>query len=462
MLILPLLYISAFFAALKDIFNKNPQGGLLFLIFGLPIYNTTFSILHGSGYKSYIPFLQPFKETIILAMLGYLLWNLKKKIRFHVIDYSVLAYLIYTGLYVLIPIGEFDFATRLLAFKSTSFFALIYCAGRIIDLENLQIKKYFHFILIVAISAAILVIYEVVTDRHFQSSTGYTDYIYDFFGQEQEGNYGLTWTFERSESGVKRFASFFSDPLEHASATLLCLSVIAGLFTEKNNVFNPGKLGMLALMAALTSVTFSISRSSILSSFLIIYVYSVITNKTYILQICHLLIITALVYLGLLVSDKGVYEYIISTITLQDASAAGHVFAWLEGFESMINNPLGLGLGTSGRVAASLGTTVGGENQFIVLGVQVGVIAVMLYIFIHFATIAYTYKWFPHLEGKERMVALTLFLLKIGISLPLFTANLDSYSYITYINWFLTGVFVNMIMHKPLPEDSMGVKNYER
>ena len=259
---------------------------------------------------------------------------------------------------------------------------------------------------------------------------------------------------------MKRFASFFSDPLEHASATLLCLSVIAGLFTEKNNVFNPGKLGMLALMAALTSVTFSISRSSILSSFLIIYVYSVITNKTYILQICHLLIITALVYLGLLVSDKGVYEYIISTITLQDASAAGHVFAWLEGFESMINNPLGLGLGTSGRVAASLGTTVGGENQFIVLGVQVGVIAVMLYIFIHFATIAYTYKWFPHLEGKERMVALTLFLLKIGISLPLFTANLDSYSYITYINWFLTGVFVNMIMHKPLPEDSMGVKNY--
>lgn len=462
MLILPLLYISAFFAALKDIFNKNPQGGLLFLIFGLPIYNTTFSILHGSGYKSYIPLLQPFKETIILAMLGYLLWNLKKKIRFHVIDYSVLAYLIYTGLYVLIPIGEFDFATRLLAFKSTSFFALIYCAGRIIDLENLQIKKYFHFILIVAISAAILVIYEVVTDRHFQSSNGYTDYIYDFFGQEQEGNYGLTWTFERSESGVKRFASFFSDPLEHASATLLCLSVIAGLFTEKNNVFNPGKLGMLALMAALTSVTFSISRSSILSSFLIIYVYSVITNKTYILQICHLLIITALVYLGLLVSDKGVYEYIISTITLQDASAAGHVFAWLEGFESMINNPLGLGLGTSGRVAASLGTTVGGENQFIVLGVQVGVIAVMLYIFIHFATIAYTYKWFPHLKGKERMVALTLFLLKIGISLPLFTANLDSYSYITYINWFLTGVFVNMIMHKPLPEDSMEVKNYER
>lgn len=460
MLILPLLYISAFFAAIKDIFHKNPQGGLLFLIFGLPIYNTSFSILHGAGFKSYIPLLQPFKETIILAMLGYILWNLKKKIRFHVIDYSVLAYLIYTGLYVLLPIGEFGFSTRLLAFKSTSFFGLIYYVGRIIDLESLQIRKYFHFILIVAISAALLVMFEVATDQHFQSLTGYTDYIYDFFGQEQEGNYGLTWTFERSESGLKRFASFFSDPLEHASATLLCLSVIAGLFTNKNNSFNPSKLGMFALIASIISITFSISRSSILSAFLIIYVYSIITNKKYILHGCHFLIFTVFVYWGYLVADKGVYEYIISTFTLQDASAAGHVIAWLEGLESMVSNPLGLGLGTSGRVAASLGSTVGGENQFIVLGVQVGVIAVMLYVFIHFTIIVTTYKWFPYLEGKERTVALTLLLLRIGISLPLFTANLDTYSYITYINWFLTGVFVNIIMNKQVPVDSAAVKSY--
>ncbi len=462
MLIFPLLYISAFLSAFKDILNKNPQGGLVFLIFGLSIYNTTLSILNQAGFKTLIFLFQPFKEVVILTMLGVMVWQLRERLRPHVIDYAVGAYLLYTALYVILPIGEFGFSARLLAFKSTSFFAFVYCAGRLIDIRTLEIKKYFHFILVLAIAAASLVLYESAIDQHFQSMTGYSEYVYDFFGQEPEGNYGLTWTFERAENGLKRFASFFSDPLEHASATLLSVSVIAGLFTQKNNVFNPSKLGMLAIMASLTSVMFSLSRSSMASYFLIVYVYAFITNRKYILHGCHLAVAAAFIYFAFVIADKGFYEYIVSTFTLQDASALGHVLAWIAGLEAMISSPLGLGLGTSGRVAVSLGSTVGGENQFIILGVQVGFIGVLLYIFIHFAAIFYAYKWFPHLEGRERMVALTVFLLKIGISLPLFTANLDSYSYLTYINWFLTGVFINMIMHKPPPDTVSPVKNYEQ
>lgn len=432
------------------------------MIFGLSIYNTTLSILYNAGLRSYISFLQPCKEIVVLAMLGVVLWNLKDKIRFHLIDYCIGGYLIYTFLYVLIPVGEYGFMDRLLAFKSSSFFGLIYFAGRLMDTRSIQISKYFHYILIVAIAAALLVIYEVISDQHFQSSTGYSEYVYDFFGQEPEGNYGLTWTFERAESGYKRFASFFSDPLEHASATLLTISVIAGLFTTKNNFFYPSKLGVIALMATLISVVFSISRSSMVSYFIVIYVYAVITRKKYILQASHTFIILIFIYIGVLLANTDIYDFIISSLMLQDESGLGHVVAWLAGLEAMISNPLGLGLGASGRVAVSLGSTVGGENQFIILGVQVGIIAVLLYIFTHFAMIFYSYKWFPHLEGKERMVALSIFLLKVGITLPLFTANLDSYSYITYINWFLSGVFVNMIMTKNPTAVIAPAKNYEQ
>lgn len=284
MLIFPLLYISAFFSAIREILSKNPQGGLFFLIFGLSIYNTTLSILFDFGLKSYIPLFQPLKEIIIIGMLISVVWSLKEKIRLHVIDYCIVIYFLYTFLYVLLPIGTFNLLDRLLAFKSTSFFALIYFTGRLLDPKYIYVKKYFHYIIIVAIAAAIVVIYEVITDQHFQSSTGYSDYIYYFFGQEVEGNYGLTWTFERSESGVKRFASFFSDPLEHASATLLSISVIAALFTKKNNIFSPGKLGVIALAASLISIFFSLSRSALASYFMIIYVYALITHKKYILQ----------------------------------------------------------------------------------------------------------------------------------------------------------------------------------
>ena len=421
---------------------------MLFIIFGLPIYITTLSILNEAGYKSLIFVFQPFKEIVILAMLGAALWGLKERIRFHVIDYCIAGYLLYTGLYVFLPLGDFGFMERLLAYKNTSFFPLIYFAGRLLDPRTLQINKYFHFILILAFSAAILVIYEAASDQHIQSLTGYSDYVFDFFGQEKEGDYGLTWTFQRDADGLKRFASFFSDPLEHASATLLSICVIVALFTKKNNAFNPSRLGLIALAASFVSLFFTISRSSTVSYFVIIYVYALITHKKYILHTSHALIALGFIYIAILLENTDLYDYILSTLTLQEASALGHLIAWIEGLTAIISNPFGLGLGMSGRVAGSLGSTIGGENQFIVLGVQVGVVAVVLYVFIHFAVIAYSYKWFPHLEGKERMVALCIFLLKVGITLPLFTASLDSFSYITYINWFLTGVFVNMIMRK--------------
>lgn len=428
---------------------------MLFLIFGLSIYNTSLSIIYQEGYKSLIFLLQAFKEIVILSMLAVLVFGLKEKIRFHIIDYLVAGYFLYTGLYVFLPLGDFGFMERLLAYKNTSFFTLIYFTGRLIDLRTLQISKYFHFILILTIAAAILVIYEVVSDQHFQSSTGYSDYVFNFYGQQQEGDYGLTWTFQRSSDGLKRFASFFSDPLEHAASTLLSICVILALFTNKNNVFNPTKLGILSLAASFISLFFTISRSSIVSYFVIIYVYALITHKKYILHILNTSIALGVIYIGIILENTDLYDYILSTITLQEESALGHLIAWIEGLTAIINNPFGLGLGMSGRVAASLGTTIGGENQFIVLGVQVGFVAVLLLIFIHSAIIAYSRKWFQYLKGKERMVALCVFLLKVGITLPLFTADLGSFSYITYLNWFLSGVFVNMIMKKEIDNQAL-------
>lgn len=110
---------------------------------------------------------------------------------------------------MLLPIGEYGLVDRLIAFKSTSFFALIYFAGRLFNPAHLYVNKYFHYILLVCIAAAVIVISEVLLDRHLQTLTGYGDYNYYFFNQEPTGDYGLTWTFELETGGLKRFASFF-------------------------------------------------------------------------------------------------------------------------------------------------------------------------------------------------------------------------------------------------------------
>ncbi len=114
----------------------------------------------------------------------------------------------------------------------------------------------------------------------------------------------------------------------------------------------------------------------------------------------------------------------------------------------MINQPLGLGLGSSGRVSSAIGENVGGENTFIITGVQVGVVALLLYLFIQISLIGYPYKWFRRLKGKERKVALTLLLLKIGSIISLLTTNLEAHSYVNYLSWFLSGLFVNIIVRR--------------
>lgn len=446
MFIFPLIYFSAFFIAIKNLIGRNIQGVLIFLIIGLPIYTTSLSIALQSGFANLVPFMQPFKEVLILITLGIGIWELNRQIRFQSVDYAILAYFFYTLLYVFLPIGQYGPVDKLIAFKSSSFFTLIYFAGRIIDPARLYVSKYFHYILAVFIAAAGILLFEIISDQHFQTLTGYADFNFYYFNQEATGNYGLSWTFETS-TGLRRFASFFANPLEFAASTLLALAILAGLYTTDENAVKVDSLGIVAIIATQFSIFFALSRSSLASYFIMIFIYALVTKKKLILNIIYAGSILMSVYFlfFMLVINPDLYEFIYETITFTNPSSVGHVLAWIEGIEAIAGNPLGLGLGESGRVASSLSDTVGGENQYIVIGVQTGIITLLLYLWIHIYFIKTCWKWYPYLKGKERQVCLSLLLMKIGFIIPLLTSELESSVYISYLSWFLSGIFVNMI-----------------
>lgn len=446
MFIFPLIYFSAFVIAIKNLIRRNLQGVLIFLIIGLPIYTTSLSIALQSGFSGLVPFMQPLKELLILISLGIGIWELKTRIRFQSIDYVILAYFFYTLLYVFLPVGQYGLSAKLIAFKSYSFFPFIYFAGRIIDPARLYVSKYFHYILAVFIAAAAILFFEIISDQHFQTLTGYADFNFYYFNQEATGNYGLSWTFETS-TGLRRFASFFANPLEFAASTLLALAILAGLYTTDNNRVKVDTLGIIAIIATQFSIFFALSRSSLASYFIMIFIYALITKKKLILNIIYAGFAAVTIYFifFMLVINPDLYEFIYETITFTNPSSVGHVIAWIEGIEAIVANPLGLGLGESGRVASSLSDTVGGENQYIVIGVQTGIITLLLYLWIHVYFIKTSWKWFPYLQGKERQVCLSLLLMKIGFIIPLFTSELESSVYISYMSWFLSGIFVQMI-----------------
>lgn len=447
LIVFPLIYLLAFFFSVKEIAGGRRQGILLFFIFGLSIYTSTLSVLFTLGLRDLIIFFQPLKEFLILVVLGICIWYYRQRFVLQVIDYLVIAFFLYSLIYLFIPLNNYGFTDRLSALKSTSFFAFVYATGRLINIREIYISKNFKYVLLVSIVAAILVLFEALAGQHFQTLTGYADYNFYMYDQEPSGNYGLTWTFE-TENGFKRYASFFANPLEHAAATLLALSVIAGLYTYDNNKIKLDLFGKIAFAATQISIFLALSRASFVSYFLMIYVYAFVTKKKQILNLYHIGFAVITLYFAYLINNDEIYDLVVDTITFRNGSSLGHVIEWINGIEAMVANPLGLGLGSSGKVSGALGQNIGGENQFIVIGVQLGCIGFLLYLLLQVFLITYPLNWINRLSGKERKIALTLFLLKVGSIIPLLTAEFESYIYVTYFIWFLSGLFINILSQK--------------
>lgn len=453
MFVFTLIFLVSFVIAIKEILKGDKAAFFIFLLFGLSIYTTAMSVAFTIGLKTFIPFFQFFKEILVLVLLAISLYTLKKQPRFHLIDYLIFAFLALTIVYAILPIGEQTLGQRLIALKSISFFIIVYFAGRFIDIKEVYVNKYFSYIMILTIAAGIICFFEVLFNQNLQTITGYADYVYYFFNFEPSGTFGLSTTFE-SEGGFRRFASFFANPLEHAAATILALSLMLALFTRDDNRFKPNTTGLVALAASLFSILFALSRAPLASYFLVIYVYALFTKKKLITKTIHwgmALVACYFFWLFLRMDNKvdGLSLVVMNTIDFSNPSSVGHILQWVQGVMAIIEHPFGLGLGSSGRVGGSLGDNTGGENQFIIIGVQAGVIALILYLTIFVIFIKQGLKWQRILKGKERKICLAVLLFKIGFMIPLFTSELESSSYISYMNWFLSGLFISTIMqHK--------------
>lgn len=447
MFLFPLIYISFFVLSLRSLANKEVKGIMLFIIFGLPIYTISLSVSNMLGFSKMVPVLQSFKEVSILCYLAYLIVNLKKRIQFHIIDVLMLVFFLYALIYIFLPLGSYGFFQKVLAFKSLCFFPVVYFTGRLIDPKSINLSEVLHYICLLSILAGAVLLFEVLINTHLQTFSGYADYNYYFFDQAPTGDYGLSWTFQ-IENGMKRFASFFSTPLEYAAATLLSVSALAALITDNNNRLHFNGFMVTAMVSTLFAISLSLSRASFASYFIIIYAYAFITDKKQILKFFYYSILLTVILL-LFVTIKGdFFEFIINTFQFTNASSAGHIIEWLNGVQAMALHPLGMGLGESGRVSALAGLNTGGENQFIILGVQVGVIALAIYLFIYVKLISIAAKIIKERKGKIRKLAMFILLIKLGLIIPLFTAEVESYIYISYLLWFLSGLLINMISQK--------------
>ena len=142
-----------------------------------------------------------------------------------------------------------------------------------------------------------------------------------------------------------------------------------------------------------------------------------------------------------LFAEDDLRYFVIDSFNLADSSSVGHVVEWIEGIESMVSTPMGIGLGTSGNAGGvNEELKIGGENQFIIFGVQLGVPFLILYASLIFSSIYYSIKAYKLGNTiSERAIPFVAATFKFAFLLPLMTANAETYLYVAYLSWWMVG-----------------------
>lgn len=419
---------------------------IFFLAAFLPFYITTLSVAFlATGSPLLVSLFQISKELIVLiAGLVFVIYQRKVfnyPFRLQSTDWFMLAFIGLAVIFLFLPIGQASFINKALYFKSMLIPSLVYMLGRNTQFEDFELKRLFKIIFVIAISAFVVNLVEsFLLNAHLQQFSGYALFNEEINGIEPEGNYNLTWTFETANA-LKRLGSFFSDPLELASSVLMgfAAGLIWFLTTEKTQQWKY----LLIMICAMGSLVFASSRASFAAFFLMIFFIALVFRLYKLIGFGFL---TLILFVGYVIffASEDFYFFVVDTLTLADSSSIGHVIEWAMALESMLSNPQGIGLAMSGNFGSvSDELRVGGENQFLIYGVQLGWIGMLLYIgtlFTGIWTSIYVFKNSDNLNvARMAFVAGTV---KAGLLLPLFTANVEIYTYVSWISWWMVGLSV--------------------
>ncbi|WP_289031861.1 O-antigen ligase family protein [uncultured Algoriphagus sp.] len=430
----------------KMIFQGKWTYAIFFLAAFLPFYITSLSVVYlATQSAAVVSIFQILKELVVLvALLVFVLYHRKIALypfRLYSTDWFFLAFLSLAFGYLLLPIGQASFLNKALYFKSMLIPGLVYFLGRNTSFSDFEIQRVFKIIFFVAIGAFLVNLVEnFLLNAHLQQFTGYALYNFAINDIEPTGNFGLTWTFE-TQAVTKRLASFFSDPLEMASSVLMGFAAGLIWFLTSKKEYN--WLYLLVMACSLGSLVFSASRAAFGAFFVMIFFIALVFRLYKLIGAGFLALVAFGIYVVFFASEDF-YFFVIDTLTFENTSSIGHVVEWLLALDSMIANPLGIGLAMSGNAGSVTDELrVGGENQFLIYGVQFGWIGMLLYMLVIASGVILSLRVFYGTDSTPKArIAFVGAATKVGLLLPLFTANAEMYTYVAWVSWWMIGFSV--------------------
>lgn len=452
---------AGFFWIVQEMIFKGKWSHFIFFLAAfLPFYITSLSVVYlATRSPELVSLFQILKELVVLiSLLVFILYQRKiadYPFRMMSTDWMMISFLGLAFTYLVLPLGQASFLNKALYFKSMLIPGFVYFLGRNTHFEDWEINRIFKIIFIVAIGAFVINLIEnFILQAHLQQFSGYALYNLAINDIEPTGNFGLTWTFE-TQAVTKRLASFFSDPLEMASSVLMGFAAGLIWFLTSKKEYN--WLYILVMACSLGSLVFSASRAAFGAFFVMIF-FIALVFRLYKLIAAGFLVLVAFGIYVLFFASEDFYFFVLDTLTFENTSSIGHVVEWVLALDSMVGNPFGIGLAMSGNAGSVTDELrVGGENQFLIYGVQLGWLGMILYILTLATGVILSLRVFYQTENTQvARIAFVGAVVKVGLLLPLFTANAEMYTYVAWLTWWMIGYSVHeysriqLSLRKPL------------
>ena len=442
-IILSIIYIGFIGFVLKKIFEGDTYYLLLYILFTLPFYSTLqLIIFKGFNVIPFVNLLKYSKDFVFFTGFFVLIFGKKESFierewQLTLLDKLFLGFMTLTLIYTLIPLGSASLLSKMIYAKNIFLMGIIYFLGRHTNIDEQRWRFIVKFIICLIVGSFLLALLEIISGVHLQSILDYGRFNSIMYDVSPTGNYGLSWTFERQGS-LPRFAAFFSNPLDFAASLLLFFSV--GLNLLLHSKYNSNRLAYLGLLLlVIFSFFFSYSRGAIIASVILVFLTLFLEKKYFLLRIALGLVVLLVTYIFF--SSYELDYFVLDTFNFQNTSSLGHLLEWLEGIESMLLHPMGIGLAMSGNAnGVEQALKISGENQFLIYGVQMGFLGLFIYISMLFKAIKDSLKVFKDSSKQHvRSISYVAAATKIGLLIPLFTANAELYLFVAFLSWFLIG-----------------------
>ena len=455
-IIASLLIVLYFFFTgfvLKNTYQGKPLYMLLYIACFLPFY-TTFQIIVFNAFDNVllvnlIKYSKDFVffTSFVLFILGTRKSLLDTEIKLSFLDKLIACFLLLTFIYLIIPLGEAAFLSKIIYSKNIFLIGIVYFFGRKTRFHSKNWNSILKIIIGLTYLSFIVAFIENIMGIHLHSLIGYADYNMRINDIDPQGNFGLNWSFER-QGANPRFASFFADPLEFSASLLLFFS--ASLWYYLHSKLRNNKIIYLGLMFVVScSFLLAFSRGAMLSAVLVLC-FGLFISKNYKILFTGLSIVLIAFLYNLFFASEDTRYLIEDTLTFQNSSSLGHLLEWIQGLLSIYENPFGVGLAMSGNASGvDQSIKIGGENQFLIYGVQMGVIAVLLYLLIIVKSIVnsvITYK--RNISDSHSSISFITACIKLGLIIPLFTANAELYLFVALFSWYLVGQVESIYLSK--------------